>query len=475
MRHYKLKFMLLPALLVLHAGGAVGAEADDVFSTSDMVPLTPAGSVLPWKEGGICEFAGEKNPLALPDVVERALCKNPQTREAWANTRYQAAQVGIGRSAYLPSISGSGSATLNYSASRGSSDTYNQENAGISLDYVLYDFGARDATLENAQQILAAANASQDATVQSVFLEAVQAYYQLFAAEAAVNSARESEKSSQESLSAATARYNVGVATPADKLQAQTSYSQAVLNRVRAEGDFKNAQGVLANVMGFEANTSLELVPPSTLAPPLNFEEEVSRLIEQARQHRPDLTAAEAQIKAAQANVEAARASGKPTVSLSTSLGFADSSISNSSRNAALGVQISIPIFTGYNTTYRIRAAQEQVEVRQAQREKLSLQIALDVWRSYQNLATETQAVRSSQDLLASATQSERVTLGRYKAGVGNILDVLTAQSALASARQQQIQALYNWHIAKAGLAQSMGQLDMAAIAASTTTIDNQP
>jgi len=97
------------------------------------------------------------------------------------------------------------------------------------------------------------------------------------------------------------------------------------------------------------------------------------------------------------------------------------------------------------------------------------------VWTAYQNLSTETQAVRSSQDLLVSAIQSEKVALGRYKAGVGNILDVLTAQSALASARQQNIQALYNWYIAKASLAQSMGQLDMAAISTPISKTGNQP
>ena len=56
--------------------------------------------------------------------------------------------------------------------------------------------------------------------------------------------------------------------------------------------------------------------------------------------------------------------------------------------------------------------------------------------------------------------------MGRYKAGAGNILDVLTAQSALASARQQNVQALYGWYIAKATLAQAMGQMDLAAITA---------
>jgi len=62
--------------------------------------------------------------------------------------------------------------------------------------------------------------------------------------------------------------------------------------------------------------------------------------------------------------------------------------------------------------------------------------------------------------LLDSAQQSARVALGRYKAGVGSILDVLNAQSALASARQQRIQSTFNWNISRASLAQAMGSLD---------------
>jgi TolC family type I secretion outer membrane protein len=472
------KLLIILTVQALFPGFAVSGTPD-IFSTLELTTPSVTGSMLPWKEGEEpCSVNHPDGPLALADVVERALCNNPQTREAWANARYQAAQVGISRSAYLPTVNADGSLSgnsIDTSGSNGSSATYSSQRASISAGYVLYDFGLRDANLENALQVLAAANSSQDATLQSVFLTAVQNYYQLFGTEAAVVAAIESEKSSLESLNAATARYNAGVGTPADKLQAQTAYSQAILARVRADGVLRNTRGTLANVMGLDANTKLELSQPSLSMPPEQFEQDVSRLIGEARAHRPDLVAAEAQIKAAQANVESAVASGKPTVSVSTSLGFSDASNTNSGRTGALGVQINIPIFTGYENTYRIRAAREQVAVQQAQREKVSLQIALDVWQAYQDLVTGTQTVRTTEDLLASAIQSERVALGRYKAGVGNILDVLTAQSALADARRQRIVALYNWQISKATLAQSMGQLDMASVNTTNTRAGNQP
>lgn len=449
------------------------AETADPFSTRDLAASSQAGSLRQPVLTSPCKLepVGKESSLSLPDIVERALCNNPQTREAWSNARYQAAQVGISKSAYLPSISIAGSGSRNWSdggrtltQSSTGSVNYNQQSVTASLSYLLYDFGARDAALENAKQILAAANSTQDATIQTVFLAAVQAYYQLFSAQAAVESTKQAEKSALESLNSAAARYNVGSGTPADKLQAQTAYSQAVLNRIQADGNRQNAQGILASSMGMDANQSFGVAPPLVQVPDTQFESNVGSLIEEARKQRPDLAAAESQINAAKFSAEAARASGMPTVSLSTDFNRSHSSITDSANSSALGVAINFPLFTGYNTTYRIRAAEEQIETRLAQRDRVNQQVALDVWKAYQGVVTGTQAVRSSADLVASATQSERVALGRYKAGVGSILDVLIAQTALASARLQNIQATYDWYLAKASLAQSMGKLDFSVI-----------
>ena len=443
------------------------AAASDPFDTQALTGPSPAVSNARPAAALPCDFAARPaKALSLSDVVERALCNNPQTHEAWANARAQAAQLGVSKAANLPSLSANGTVSHNATNGRGTvaSNSYQQQSVGLSLNYLLYDFGGRSAAISNAEQVLIAANAAQDTAIQSVFLAAVQDYYQIFSAQAVVQADQEAEKSALESLKAATVRYDVGAGTPADKLQAQTAYSQAVLNRIRAEGDAKNAQGVLANVMGLDADMPVRIAPPAVQTPDENFTRDVSRLIDEARNNRPDLAAAEAQIKAAQAGVTSARAAGRPSLSLSADLNYSDTSVSDPFRSSALGLTLSVPLFTGYKTTYRVRAAQEQVAVRTAQRDNIRRQIALDVWKAYQSLLTETQTLRSSADLVKSATESERVAMGRYKAGAGNILDVLTAQTALASARQQNVQALYGWYIAKAALAQTMGQLDFAAI-----------
>lgn len=446
----RLKPPVLCLLLCLWSGIAACAEPDP-FDTEAGVPLRPAlhlgGAV-----GDPCANAIPQGTLSLPDVVNLALCNNPQTREVWASSRVQAAQLGVSRGRYLPDVS------LSASGNRNSPGT-SQRTYGLTLSYLLYDFGSRAANLENARQLFAAASATQDSTVQAVFLSAVQVYYQTQATQAALNAAHEAERAAKQSFAAAEARYLAGSATPADKLQAQTAWSQATLNRISADGNLKKTGGTLANIIGLDANRNVALAAANTEAAPADFDRDVNALIEEAKRQRPDLIAAEAQVKAAEASAEAARAAGKPSISLTASTTQANSAGINS-HGSSVGINLSVPLFAGYAPTYRVRAAEAQVEAQQARTERVRLQVALDVWNAYQNLVTATQSLRTTADLLNSATQSERVALGRYQAGVGSMLDVLNAQSSLASARQQRIQSLLDWNIGRAALAQAMGTLD---------------
>jgi TolC family type I secretion outer membrane protein len=413
-------------------------------------------------ETSTCDSARIQRPLALQDAVDLALCHNPQTHALWASSRAQAAQLGVNLSNYLPTLSASANATRNQSQSGIAPTTTNTgQSVGLTASYLLLDFGARAANLENAQQLLIAANATRDASLQTLWLSTAQAYFSLRSARASVAATRTAEAAAQESLSAAQARYLSGSATPADRMQAQTALSQATLNRITAEGNAATASGTLANLMGFDADQPLELAEDTDLPPDPQVEQAIGQLIADARRQRPDLVVAEAQIKAAEAQVEAARASGRPSVNLNATTSRNANSGTPDTRGNSIGISLNIPLFTGMRTTYQTRAAEAQVESRIADRDRLANQIALDVWKAYQSMLTGSQALRSADDLVASAEQSERMTLGRYKAGLGNLIDALTAQSTLASARQQRITARYNFLSSRFALAQAIGELDL--------------
>jgi outer membrane protein len=436
----------------------LNALAIDPFSTEDLVKHGPLDQAV-----DVNRCAREKilSPLTLADVVDLALCNNPQTRALWASARGQAAQVGVSTAAYLPTLSAQGSVSHNQSQAGSQAQLSSlSQTASLSASYLLYDFGGRSATLENAKQLLIAVNATRDATLQSNFLGAVQAYYALLSARASVHSFQADELKAQESLAAAQARYQAGVATPVDRLQAQTTLSQARLNRIRSEGDASNAQGTLANIMGFDASQQYTLQAIAEETPDPVIEQDIGKLIAEARQKRPDLAAAESQIRAAEAQLQATQATGRPTITVGAMAGVSNPDIQNNT----IGITLSVPLFSGFKTTYQVRAEEAKVEGRVAERDRLANQIALDVWKAYQGLLTNSQALRSADDLVLAATQSEKMILGRYKAGVGNILDTLSAQSALANARQQRVAALYNFLISRFALAQAIGQLDLTQI-----------
>lgn len=449
---------LLSLLALSAALPALAAGLSDPFGTAAITPARPdpAGA---GRTGGIpCATALPAAPLSAIDVVDLALCNNPQTREVWANARVQAAQVGVAEAAWLPDLDARLGASRNY-AEAASPRFTNVQSAALTLSWLVFDSGARSANLESARQLLASAAATQDAAVQSLFLAALQAFYTAQAAKAAVVSTTEAERSAREGFNAAESRYSVGAATPADRLLAQTALSQATLTRIRAEGEARNSLGALAKAMGFPAGSAISVADPGPLLPDAAFARDVEVLIAEAEVRRPDLKAAEAQVRAAEAGVDLAQAQGRPTLSLSAAPVWAE--VDNNSRNTGvLGLTLAVPLFTGFDTTYRVRSAAAQVDVRAAQRDGLRNQVALDVWRAFQNLTTATQSLKTTVDLVASAEQSERVALGRYKAGVGNVLDVLAAQSALASARLQRIQAALDWYVSRATLAQSVGALD---------------
>jgi TolC family type I secretion outer membrane protein len=443
-------FLLTVAFSRVWAGGLA-----DPFDTEAMAPLKPSPRLAARVGEAPCATALPATALTAVDAVDLALCNNPQTREVWASARAQAALVGVAQAGWLPNLDASAGVTR----FQNRDNPFTRTSAALTLSWLLVDFGQRSANVENARQLLNAAAATQDATVQTLFLAALQTYYAAQATQAAVLSATEAERAAGESYRAADARYAVGVATPADRLQAQTALSQATLNRIRAEGDARNALGSLANALGFGAQQGIALAELPAAPVETTFQKEVDALIGEAQARRPDLRAAEAQLKAAEASVDLARAQGRPTISLAAGPSWQESAGAITQGNS-IGLSLNVPLFAGFDTTYRVRSAAAQAEVRAAQRDRIRNQVALDVWRAYQSLTTATQSLKTTADLVASAEQSAKVALGRYKAGVGTVLDLLTAQSALASARLQRIQAQLDWNVYRATLAQAMGALD---------------
>lgn len=396
---------------------------------------------------------------SLAQVVERTLCANPETRAAWAAALTRAAELGQAMGAYLPELS------LGAGVFRTGDDALPNDRwawqTGLSASYLLYDFGGRAANRQQAEALLAAANLGHETVVRDLFRDAVAAYYQLVIARGAVAAARDSELAALETVRAAEARVKAGAAVPAERLQAQTAYSQRRLERIRAEGEAAIRQGELASLMALPPDGALALDEANGQTSGLSLEgsmEATDRLIQVAKQRRPELAAAESLVAASRAAVRSARAAGKPVLTAQADTRYVDSGPVEGF-DSSVGLNLSVPVFTGYRTTYRVRAAQEQVRRAEAERDRIASTVALDVWRGWQTLKTGGEAYVQAQDLLDSSLAAERLTRGRYQAGLGSVLDVLNAQANTAFARQTQLQTRYELDIARAELARAVGDL----------------
>ena len=464
-----------------------GAWALDPLLTSKSVSVTPAAALPGDGSAGICQFGVLDNPLVLQDAVERALCNNPKTREAWANVKIQAAAVGIGRAAYLPQITGNWQGVRDESVNN--IDGFPQydsnykslvQTESISASWVLYDFGGRKAALQNATSLLAAAQANQQAVLETAFANIAKDYYAAQAAQGAFAAAQEIEKTANDSFQVATARVDKGVAPISDQLEAQTSYAEAVVNRTKAQGDWQTALGTLASDMDLDPSVPVTLPDVGDgVAPDSEYDNSISELIRQAKRSHPSVVAAEAQVEAAEAKVKQTRAEGMPSLSFvakysqnnqPTSLQIGYPQFPANGHEWYLGLQLTIPFFEGFGRTYQIRQAEAQTELQRDTLDEVRQQVGLDVWTSYQALQTSTQNLGNSATLLDIAQRSYTAAQHRYQVGVGNILELLNAQSSLAGAKRKRIQALTDWRSARLQWAAKLGRLGMWSITRGATS-----
>jgi outer membrane protein len=441
-----------------------------------------SGDIFP--PGGTADSCKEQpisSPIALFDVIERTLCESPKTRSAWAAIKGAAANVAISKSAYLPTLGADVKEVYQNNVTQVSNAPQLQSNytkvvneETLSLGWVLYDFGARSASVKNSKALLLAAQANRDSTLQSLFASTAKDYFTAQAAGANVSSKRRIEFAAREILDAATARVNKGVAPITDQLQATTALAQAVYERAKSEGDSRAAIGALAVDMSLAPEEALNLPElDSGAVPDTSFVRAVHELLEEARQTHPKVLVAAAQLQAALANVHFVRAQGLPAVQLVGAMDRSNQPVSASlgqpalpaqTRENYIGIKIEIPLFDWYRRDSQIRQAEAQADVQEQGLRDVQQQVAVSVWSSLQTLQTDTENLRNTDVVLQSAKQAFDAAQHRYQSGVGNILELLSAQSTLAASEQQSIQAQLDWRTARLQLAASLGRLGMWAI-----------
>jgi len=423
-------------------------------------PPAPAAPPNPESEK-LAALAARGGTVSLAQLIDFALRNSPDTRATWADARAAAALVGSRQGAWFPTLEVDGNLQYTHQVFGTLAQfEYWSWGPSVAISWLMLDFGSRGSDVDEAKALLAAANMAHDQAVEDLVLRVEQAYTQYQAAKALLAASKASVSEAQTSYDAAGQRRATGLATVADVLQAKTALSQAQLNLQTVEGQVETLRGAVATAVGVPATVPVEAED----LPDVNVDLQIQRiddLVTQAEKERPDLARARAQAVAAQSHADSVRWRGWPQLVFNGAggLNYFIQRGAPEGNNLTAAMQLRIPLFNGWKDSYDAAQAAEQAKAAQARAESVEQQAILSVWTSYQGVRTAVQRVKTARDLLASADESAKVAQGRYKEGVGSILDVLTAQSALAAARAQEVQSRADWLLAVASLAHDTGSL----------------
>jgi outer membrane protein TolC len=467
------------AVLATALAAGVGARAESLAARS--LPSRPADVWAPPPEAASPpsrpvplpeippELLNGTRTISLAEAVDVALSTSPVTRRSWAQARSAAAEVGSRQAAFWPQVDVAASVVRQQQVSLGGGSEALLTTWGPSaaLTWTLFDFGGRGADVEEKRQALFAAGFLHNAAVSDVVLAVQSSYYQYQGAKALLAATESSLKQAEENLAAAEERRRAGVATVADVLQAKTSLSQRRLEVETARGLIDVTRGALATALGVPANLPVDV---TDLPDGLRLEgatPTVEELISRAEQQRPDLAAARSRAVAARSKVTSVRSSALPSLVGAGGLSrtyFESGAAVPFGDSWSAGLAVRWPVLDGFQKVYDRRKAEEDAAAANASTDVLTQQAVYEVWSGYSAVKTAAERIRAAKDLLASAAESEQVTLGRYKAGVGGILDLLAAESSLASARATDVQARASFLVALAQLAHDTGALGLAPI-----------
>ena len=438
-------------ILALLLSMALPATAFDPLLVYDVQP--PAGCV---------DKDVTKDELSLPDLIQVSVCTNPSLSAQYMSVKATESTLGAARAEYLPSVVLTGNANIAGEKIEHGKYTQAEPYSGkAQASWLLFDFGGRSARTTATRAYLDAANFTYNASLQELVLSVQTAYLNLLAAEESLISAKASLETYQQSYNEAQKRYKLGMVSLSDNLQAKTQYEQALLTVVQAENGVKQYSGALAVLLNVAPNTPLKLEQPKFNKKDTRIEtDDINKLFEQALANRPEIHAQQSAQRAAHANLTSAKTNMLPSLSATAAASYNDNwkhSALYKTDNSA-GLSLTWPLFTGFANSYAVQAASYTYEQEQAKTRNIRLQVQNEVWSKYQNYKTALRTYEISQTVLESAEENERVAFRYYKVGKGDILNLLTAVSQLASARQNKITAFYNLLLSKANLYRSIGK-----------------
>ena len=500
---------------------ASASVPDGGVPPSSLAPTTASGARdfgLPPMEGlPLVSPPPAINPThtySLAELIDLAQITNPETRAAWEHARQAALAVGIAKALYLPVLTATAvsGAQHNSGSTQGALSSLAMNNdlngtvGSVALEWLIFDFGQRDALERAAADLSFASNVAFNGMHQKIIYDVSRAFYDYSSARQRVAIAAQSKTESAHLLDAAQDRLKQGIGTTVETAQAQQFLAQAAFNLVQARGAERDSYHSLLAAVGISPVATLRIEDVSGRLLPANSMVPVEHIIAEAIARRPDIQTSYATARASRAAVTAVEAEFLPKVfvaasdtyatgalnitslpsipslgSISTSLPSlppptptttsipipnpsTPGNISLNQNDATVLAGVAVPLFDGGVRDARVREARSRTDAAESTVLHLEQTAATEIVAADDALRSSLEANRAATVLVSASLTAYDAALAAYKSGAGTLTAALEAERALLSARLAKAQAHGTAQIAAASLAFSTGRLSSSDV-----------
>lgn len=392
---------------------------------------------LPWQEFFI--------DIQLQKLIALALDNNRDLRIAALNIERSQALYQIERSDFFPTVNATGSGNHQRIPSSvsttGQPVTLHQYTAGLGFSAYELDLFGRVRSLNNQalEQFFAAEEARRGLQI-SLVAQVANNYLTLAADREQLKLAQDTLANQEAVYNLVKSRFELGVSSARDLYQAQTSVDTARVDIARFTSLVAQDENALALVVGSPIAADML---PAGLSEITALKEFNAGLPSDTLLRRPDITQAEHLLKAANANIGAARAAFFPRISLTTDIGTFSPELSGLFKSGSTGwsfiPQITLPIFDGGRNRANLKVSEADRKIFLAQYEKAIQSAFREVADALAQRGTIDDQAAAQQSLTDAASGSYRLSQARYEKGVDSYLVVLDSQRSLYGAQQNLI------------------------------------
>jgi len=372
----------------------------------------------------------------LKQLIQLGLDNNKDISATILAIQKARAQYQIQDIADVPTINSSANVNRAGDFKGNAANTY---NVGLAMSSYEFDFWGRIASLKDAAlQNYLATTAAKDAAQISLISNIAQSYVAYSYNLAQLQLAKQTLATRQDSLRINQLRFKAGLDSQLSTVQAQAAVEAAKVSIAQAQTNLLTNQNALRYLVGAPVDNSL--LPAAGISSITNNRIFGTGLPSDLLLYRPDLRQAEYNLKAAGANINAARAAFYPTISLSGNVGAASSSLGDLFKTGAFswgfGPSVSLPIFDAglRKANYQVSEIEQQQALNTYEK---AIQTAFkEVNDVFANRATLNQQLAAYNQSLAANQKYYQIVQARFKAGLDNYLGVLDAQRSIYSSQQ---------------------------------------